>query len=410
MDRCASSGRIVLVALLGVTWLSVAGCQGRGPELVEPPPPEVTVAKPLSREITEYSEFTGNTKAVEKVDVRARVSGYLVKIDFEDGQEVHKDQVLFEIDPEPYQAALDQAQAEVARLQAQLTKNQADLARAKRLLPTNSIAQEDYDQRVTDVAVTEASILEAKAAKREASLNREYTLVKAPIDGRASQTNITVGNLIQAGVTGGPVLTTIVSTGSVYVTFDVDERSLLRFQQLRREAGDDIRPDHIKQLQVPVGVALANEEGFPHQAILDFADNQVDPDTGTIRVRAVLDNAERRFAPGLFVRVRLPAGKPRQALLVADRAIGSDQSEKYVLVVKPDNTAEYRQVKLGSVQEGLRVIEEGIGADDWVVVDGLQRARPGAKVGPKQIAMPLPPGQTPAPPPKPPGKEETAQK
>jgi RND family efflux transporter MFP subunit len=381
--RWASLG--ALTAIL----LAVSGCETKPPEVVVLPPPEVTFCKPIEREVTDYSStYNGRTQAVEVVDVRAQVSGYIVKINFVDGQEVKKDALLVEIDPRPYQAALDKARAEEARCQALLVRNQADLARATKLLPTKAISQEDYDSQLAQRDMAAAQVQAAKAAVRDAQLNLGFTKVIAPIDGRISKINITAGNLVQASPTGSAVLTTIVSMDPMYVYFDLDERTFLQALETAKKNGDSDTASHIKERKYPVEIGLANEKGFPHQGIIDFVDNKVDPNTGTIRVRGVFDNSTRFLTPGLFVRVRIPASKPHEALLVAESAIGTDRDKKFLYVVDKDNVAQYQQVWLGSPQGELRVIDAGIKSDDEVIVKGIQRVRPGMKVTPRPGPMP----------------------
>lgn len=374
--------KLSLVAAL-LLW-SAAGCENDEPVAAPPAAPEVsvTVAKPTVREVTDYFEFPGQTEAVEEVEIRAQVSGYLVKIPFRDGQDVKAGDLLFEIDPEPYQAALDKAKAELDRLRALLVKAQKDVERSERLLPTGAIAEEEYEQHLADLEVQKASIRSAEAAVRDAELKLKYTRVLSPIDGQVSRRRITEGNLVQAGSGNSPVLTTVVSTHPVYVCFHIEEPVLLKFQQLGWPAGEKKRASHLSDLKIPVEIGLPNETGFPHRGVLDFLDNQVDRNTGTIQARGVFDNTRRELTPGLFVRVRVPFGKPHKALLVPDRAIGSDQRQKYLLTVGTDNVVRRRDVTLGALHDGLRVIESGIGAEDWIVVNGLQRARPGRAVSP----------------------------
>ncbi len=381
--RCLAAG------VLAVIFMAAAGCKTKQPALVELPPPEVTVSKPIVKEVIDYfPQFHGRTEATEEVEVRAQVSGYITKIFFKDGQEVKKGDPLVEIDPRPYQAALDKAKAEVVRCEALLVKSKADLARSDKLLPSGAISREEYDQQIASRDMAEAQLEAAKAAVRDCELNLEFTNITAPIPGRASRARITVGNLIQGGMGSSSVLTTIVSTNPIYVYFDIDERTLLICQQVAHEEGKNSRADHIKDLKIPVEIGLANEQGFPHQGIMDFIENKVDSGTGTIRVRAVFDNSSRYLTPGLFVRVRVPASEPKQALLVAESAIGSDRDKKFLLVADKDDVAQYHQVRLGSPQDDLRVIEAGIKADEWIIVNGIQRVRPGMKVTPRPGPMP----------------------
>jgi RND family efflux transporter MFP subunit len=366
---------------LAIGLLGYAGCGGKTPAATKPPIPEVTVAKPEAREIVDYVEFPGQTAAVGEVEVRARVSGYIVKIHFTDGQEVRKGDVLFEIDPRPYEHALNRAKGELARLRALLEKAKADVARAERLRPSGAVSQDEYEEKVATSKVHEASIQAAEAAVAEAELKLEFTRVVSPIDGRANRRQVTEGNLVVADSNDATVLTTVVTTDPVYVYFNIEEPTLLRFERLGWRAGDETLLSRIKELNIPVEIALADEEGFPHAGQLDFVGNTVNPQTGTISARGRFENA-KYLTPGMFVNVRLPIGPPHQALLVSERAVGTDQGQKYLLTVDQDRTVQYCPVKLGSLRDGQRVVESGLEADDLVIVQGLQRVRPGDKVSP----------------------------
>jgi RND family efflux transporter MFP subunit len=379
------AGMAVLFALS----MAIMGCGTKPPAVVELPPPVVTVCKPIVKEVTDYfPTFSGWVEAPEEVEVRAQVSGYIVKINFTDGQEVKKGDLLVEIDPRPYQATLDKAIAEVAKCKAALKKTEADLARSTRLLPTKAISQEDYDQSLALRDMSIAQLQAAEAARRDAEVNLGFTNIKSPIDGRISRIKITAGNLVQANTGGSSVLTTIVSTNPMYVYFDLDERTMLLTQEMTKEKGKNSRPDKIKEQNIPVEISLANETGFPHNGTLDFAENKVDPKTGTIRVRGVFDNASRYLTPGLFVLVRVPASDPHSALLVAESAIGADRDKKILLVVEKDDVAQAHEVQLGSVQGDLREIKSGIKAEDSIIVNGIQRVRPPMKVKPEPGPMP----------------------
>jgi RND family efflux transporter MFP subunit len=362
--------------------IAFAGCGKRTQALVDTPPAEVTVSNPVVREVTDYFEFPGQTAAVGEVEIRARVIGYIVKVNFEDGQEVKKGDLLFEIDPRPYQAALDRAQGESTRLKAVLEKAKADLSRSDRLRPSGAVSEDEYEQHVAQLAIAKASIQTSEAAVRDAQLNLEFTKVVSPIDGRVSRARITEGNLVQPGTGESMVLTTVVTTNPIYVYFNIDERALLQYEELKWQSGEDSHPSRIKDQNISVEIGLAAEDGFPHKGILDFIDNKVDSKTGTIRARGNFNNSKQYLTPGLFVRVRIPFGKPHQALLISERAIGTDQRQKYLLTVNKKNVVEYCLVKVGSLQNGMRVIESGIESDDLVIVNGLQRARPGATVKP----------------------------
>ena len=369
-------------ALLAIVLVSFAGCGKSASALTAPPPPEVTVSNPVVREVTDYFEFPGQTCAVGEVEIRARVTGYIVKVNFEDGQEVKKGDLLFEIDPRPYQAALDRDQGELNRLKAVREKAEADLARSNRLRPSGAISEDEYEQHVAQLAIAKASIQTAEAAVRDAELNLEFTKVVSPIDGRVSRARVTEGNLVQPGTGEMMVLTKVVTVDPIYAYFNIDEPLLLMYVDRKWQSGEASHPSRIKDQNIPVEIALAGNDGFPHKGVLDFIDNQVDAKTGTIRARGNLDNSKQYLTPGLFVRVRIPFGKPHQALLITERAIGLDQKQKFLYTVNKDNVVEYRQVKVGSLQNGMRVIESGIQAEDKIIVNGLLRVDPGITVNP----------------------------
>jgi RND family efflux transporter MFP subunit len=372
----------------------LAGCKKHEPP-PPPPPPEVTVSKPEAREVTDYFEFPGYSAAVGEVEIRAQVTGYLDQVNFIDGQYVKQGELLYEIDPRPYQTVLDSAQANLARMTALAAQAKADLSRSEKLRPSGAISIEEYDQRVANYAVQKASIQSAEAAVRKAELDLGFTKIASPIDGRVSRTRITKGNLVQSGMTGTgatAVLTTVVTINPIYVYFNVDEHALLQYQDLALKEGKQLHPDHLKDMNFPVEIGLLNEEGYPHRGIIDFADNQIDRNTGTLRVRGVFQNTNEFLTPGLYVRVRIPFGEPHRALLIDDRAIGTDQRLKYLLTAVQDpKTKSYAVkkclVKVGRFLDGMRVIESGLKPDDLVVVNGLQRAREGAAVRPKTIGV-----------------------
>lgn len=393
------------VSLLHILPVAIAlavlpGCGQQAPPVVQPPPPEVTVMQPITWEMTDDFEDTGQTAAVDEVEVRARVSGYLIKRHVPDGAEVKKDQVLFTIDPEPYQAALDKATADVERWKATLDRAIADLARTKALLPSGAATQEEYDLNVAQVKLNEAELRGAEANLKRAQLDLGWTEIKAPFDGRISKCNFSAGDLIPVGSAGeATTLTTIVSTQSMWVYFNVPERTVLLYQQQVRKEGKDPRPDHIKDVKAPFFIGLAVEEGYPRAGTLDFFDNRVDPQTGTIQMRGILDNADRSLTPGLFVRVRLPMSLPAPALAVPESAIGTDQGQKYLLAVGKDDVVERlpvvlgRQIRPEGSKEVFRAILSGLEAGQTVIVNGIQRARTGAKVTPKSTETPA--GRTP---------------
>jgi RND family efflux transporter MFP subunit len=345
-----------------------------------PPAPQVTVAQVVSKPVTEFDEFTGRFEAIQRVEIRPRVSGYISSVNFTEGSEVKKGDVLFIIDQRPYAAELKHAQASLAQAKSALGLARSEKARATNLLAQHAISQEEYDTRSSSDEQAEANVQVAEAALDTAALNMTYTKVTAPIDGRISRADVTAGNLVTSGQT---MLTTLVSLDPIYVRFDGDEQAYLRYvKEAKDRAGAGA-----KEAASPVLVGLADEAGFPHAGLVVFVDNEVDPQTGTIRARARLDNHDRAFTPGLFARVRLLGDKTENALLINDSAVGTDQTVKYVLVVGADNKVEYRPVKLGPVIDGLRVVREGLKANDTIVVNGLQRVRPGSPVSPQRVAM-----------------------
>jgi RND family efflux transporter MFP subunit len=345
------------------------------------PPPQVTVAAAVSRKVTEFDEFTGRFEAVERVEVRPRVSGYISSVNFRDGDEVRKGDVLFVIDPRPYVAERDKARAQLAQARSQLALAKSERDRATKLLGQHAISQEEFDTRTAGNEQAQASVEGAQAALDSAALNLEFTRVTAPITARISRALVTSGNYVASGVTP---LTTLVSLDPIYVTFDGDEQAYLRYSKLARASARGASQDATHN---PVVVGLANESGYPHQGTLVFIDNALDPATGTIHSRALLENHERLFTPGLFARIRLLDSAQHDAVLVNDSAIGTDQTVRYVLVVGASNKVEYRPVQLGPVIDGLRVVQSGLTAGETVVVNGLQRVRPGAQVQPHRVAM-----------------------
>jgi RND family efflux transporter MFP subunit len=342
--------------------------------------PQVTVATAISRKVTEFDEFTGRFEAVERVEVRPRVSGYISSVNFTDGNEVKKGEVLFVIDPRPYVAERDRTRAQLAQARSQLALAKSERERAAKLLGQHAISQEELDTRTAGDEQAQASVAAAKAALDAAELNLEFTRVTAPIAGRISRALVTSGNFVSNGQTP---LTTLVSLDPIYVTFDGDEQAYLRYGKLARTSVHGGSSD----ARNPVVVGLANESGYPHQGAMVFVDNALDPATGTIRSRALLDNHERLFTPGLFARIRLLDSAQHDAVLVNDSAIGTDQTVRYVLVVGAGNKVEYRPVQLGPVIDGLRVVQSGLAAGETIVVNGLQRVRPGAQVQAQHVAM-----------------------
>jgi RND family efflux transporter MFP subunit len=366
--------------------LAAAACSRAESKQPTPPPPApaVTVATADAGDITDFDDFTGRFEAVEKVELRPRVSGYIDEVRFVEGKEVKKGDVLFVIDQRPYKIELQRAQSELARIKSQASLALSESERAERLLASKAISQEERDQRVSQNSQALSDISAAQAAVDAAKLNLEFTQVTSPIAGRVSRAIVTAGNYVTAG---SNVLTSVVSLDPIYVSFDGDEQSFLKYQN--RVAGAGFGGGAAAGAAPgPVFVGLANEDGFPHQGKLNFLDNALDPQTGTIHVRALLDNHDRRFTPGLFARVRLPGSDHYQATLVPDAAVATDQDRRYVLVVGKDDTVEYRAVELGATQDNQRVVRAGLKPGERVVVSGLQRARPGSKVSPQETPEP----------------------
>jgi len=361
---------IVLTVLAAAV---VAGCsrsQASGAPAA-PPAPAVSVAEVVAKPLRDFEEFTGRLEPVTTVQIQARVSGFIESAQFAEGAQVKKGQVLFRIDPRPYQAEVDRLAAQLKRAHSQAALAEQNHERGKQLIAKHVIAQQDFDQLATTATSSGDDIGAAAAALEAARLNLEFTQVRSPIDGRASRMLITPGNL----VTTTSVLTTVVSDNPVYTYFDVDEATYLRFAHGATKA------------ESPVYMGLVDEQGYPHEGRLDFVDNQVDPNSGTIRARGVFDNQDGHFTPGLFARIKLVGGAPRDSILIDERAVGTDLGKKFVLALKKDNTLEYRPVTLGANIGGLRVVNDGLAAGDVIVVNGLQHVRPGAAVTPARVTM-----------------------
>jgi RND family efflux transporter MFP subunit len=391
--------RIGTAALIGPCLLAVAaaGCR-REPAMVAPPPPEVSVSQPVQEPVQDTLEFTGRTSAVQSVEVRARVTGYITKVAFAAGAFVNAGDLLFEIDPREYQATVLRQEGEVATLRAQLARAQSEVGRNQALRPSGAASARELEKSVAEQASAEGQ-LKAKLAQLDlARLDLEFTRVTAPITGRVSRAEITEGNLVVVGASGGPLLTTVVSLDPIYVNFDADERSIIRYQKASIARDGAATPENVRAQNLPVLVALGDEKDFAYRGTIEFVDNRVDPSTGTLHVRALLPNPTRLLTPGLFVRVRVPVGQPAPGLLVTDRAIATDQDRKYVLVVNDKNVVEYRPVTLGPLHDGLRAVAQGVAPGDWVIVNGIQRVRPGATVTPQKVSMRPAPPPTAAPP------------
>jgi RND family efflux transporter MFP subunit len=371
--------------MLGVSCalLSIGGCGKSGGSAQSPPPPQVSVAQVLEKRVKDWDEFTGRLQAVETVEIRPRVSGYIDKVAFTEGSLVNRGDLLFVIDPRPYQAEYDRAAADVKRYKTALELARIELVRVQRLKDSGAVSEEELDERKSTVAQAEANVAAAQAALETASLNLNFTRVTSPIVGRVSRAEVTRGNLVTGGSNGGTLLSSVVSMDPMYLYFDADEQSYLRYSTMAR-SGMGVNS---KDAQKPVQVGLANEEGFPHPGALDFVDNQLNPQTGTIRARAVLQNKSGQFTPGLFARVQLLVSGEYSAILIEDRAVNTDQNQKYVLLLGANNQIEYRKVKLGRVIDGLRIVREGLKPGDVIVVNGAQRAHPGVTVTPQRVTM-----------------------
>jgi multidrug efflux system membrane fusion protein len=327
----------------------------------------------IARPLRHWDELTGELQAVNTVEVRPRVSGFIDTVEFVEGARVRKGQLLFQIDPRPFQIEIERLDAELKRAQSKLDFASAGHARAERLYAQNAIAREEYEQLTSAQAEAAGDLGSLNAQLHAARLNLEYSHVRSPIDGHASRALITPGNL----VSNVNLLTTVVSDDPIYAYFDTDEATYLRFSRMRQGAGAS-----------PVFLGLVGEQGFPHEGVLDFIDNQVDSRSSTIHARAVFDNKDGRFTPGLFARIKLVANDRYDAVLIDERAVGNDLGKKFVLVLKADSTLEYRPVTLGTRVDGLRVVEEGLKAADIIVVNGLQHVAAGAKVQATRVAMP----------------------
>ena len=373
------------VLVLGLC-LGAAGCK-QAPSAAPSAPASVTVSYPVEQDVTDYTDFTARIAAVDSVDVKAHVWGYLQKVNFKEGDLVKKDDVLFEIDPRPYEALLNQAKAKVRQDEAQLTYDEAEYQRNVRLAATGAVSRSDLDKTAAARGVDVANIAADKAAVVSADLNVRYTKVTAPVSGRVSRYDVTVGNLVQsADQMGGTLLTTIVSVDPMYAYFDVDELTIQRVRRLAREG----KFKSADEAAWPVSLGLATEEGFPRQGMINFVDNRVNARTGTLSVRGVFPNKDEALAPGYFARVRVPVSPPHKALLVSERALDNDQGQKVLYVVNDKNEVVSRPVRTGQLHDGLRAIEDGLKPGERVIVNGLQQVRAGATVEPTLVPMPTP--------------------
>jgi RND family efflux transporter MFP subunit len=372
-----------MVSFAACALLLLGGCGKSGGGAQSAPAPQVSVAQVLEKRVKDWDEFTGRLQAVETVEIRPRVSGYIDKVVFSEGSQVKRGDVLFVIDPRPYQAEYDRAAADVKRYKTALDLARIELVRVQRLKDSGAVSEEELDERKSTVAQAEANVAGSQAALETASLNLNFTRVTSPIAGKASRAEVTRGNLVTGGINGGTLLSSVVSMDPIYLYFDADEQSYLRYTQT---AHSGVGPSS-NDAQNPVQIGLANEEGFPHAGAVDFVDNQLNPQTGTIRARAVLQNKNGQFTPGLFARVQLLVSGEYSAILIEDRAVNTDQNQKYVLLLGANNQIEYRKVKLGRIIDGLRIVREGLKAGDVIVVNGAQRVHPGVTVAPQRVTM-----------------------
>src|SRR5215510_9618827 len=380
-DGFRASGLVAAFSLLALG----SGCdQGNSTQAQPQPkaaPPAVAVSQPAAREIVEWDEYTGRFDAVETVEMRARVSGHLTEVLFKDGQRVKQGDVLFVIDRRPFERALEQAQAELFAANTKVENANLDIIRGKPLVERKIISDKTFDDRMSIVRDAQAAVKVAEAKVKSAELDLSFTRIDSPITGRISRTLVTAGNWISAGsVSGATLLTTMVSEDPIYIYFDVSENNYIKYKRLAERgvaAG-------AAELGAPVEIGLPDERGFPHKARLDFLDNRLDQGTATLRARAVIVNPAGLFSPGLFARVRVTGTAPYAAVLIPDEAIGTDQTNKFIYAVGADGIVTRRNVKLGPMHEGMRVVRVGLAPADWVIVRGLQRARPGGKVTPQR--------------------------
>jgi len=375
------SARRLIVLLLLIPGLAACGESQSQPKAATPPPPQVTIAKPVSKMIADQDEYVGRFVAVESVEVRARVPGYLDAIHFQDGQLVKAGDLLFTIDRRPFQIALAQAQASLAQARATLAFAESDLARAQGVAIGTVITQQTFDQRTQAKRIAEASVAAQQAAERQASLDLEFTELRAPVSGRIGDRRVSIGNLVTGGTSGNTsLLATIESIDPIRFEFTLDEASYLRYGHAVQDAAAAAN----RGLSSPVMLKLLDESTFSHEGKMDFVDNAIDRSSSTIRARAVFANPDGKLTPGMFARVRMAAAAPKNELLVPDVAIGVEQVRKFVLVVDAENVARPKYVTLGPEVDGLRVITQGLTPDDNVIINGLMRAKPGAKVTPQR--------------------------
>jgi multidrug efflux system membrane fusion protein len=370
------------ILILGSIAAFTISSRAAKPPAAAPAPTSVSVASVLEKNVVEWDDFSGRVEAVDRVEIRPRVAGTIDEVHFQEGQLVKKGQLLFTIDPRPYQAELARADAAVAGAQASVSLAKTEQDRTRRLIDEHAVAQREMDQRDNALVEANAALQAANAARLGARLNLDYTAITAPVAGRVSRAEITVGNVIAAGATA-PILATVVSVSPVYVNFEIDESTYLRYAS--NGAVGNSGTDHI-----PVAVGLTNEEGYPRQGKIKSFDNKLDTGSGTIRVRAVLDNANGALTPGMYARVRTGGAAAADVVLIDDKAVGTDQDKKFVMVVGSDNKVIYRAITLGPMVDGLRIVRSGLKKDEKIVVNGLQRIRPNDTVTPVPVPMGTP--------------------
>ncbi len=383
LDQSSRSRRRSTLRLAVAGLIAIAACAwglGRGDAGAVAAPARrgtpVDVAMVVSRNIIDWRDYSGRLEAVGRVEIRPQVSGILTAVHFKDGSLVKKGEVLFTIDPRPYAAAVERAQAQLASASAHDAYAASELARSKRLVTDDAVSRKDFEERQNDARQAAASVLDARAALRIARLNLEYTQIRAPITGRISRAEVTIGNLVTAGESAP--LTTLVSSGELYASFDVDEKDFLRYVDPAGSAVD---------AALPVYLGLSDESGYPRKGRVSSIDNRLDPSSGTIRVRAVFGNPDGRLVPGLYARIRLGGDKPHNAVLIDEKAVGTDQNRRFVLVLDKENKALYREVHLGATQDGLTIVTDGLQSGERIVVNGLQRVHPGDRVEPHTVSM-----------------------
>ena len=379
---------LLLVAALAASALA-AGCdqpgatpqqQTKGPAALL----SVTVSTPLRRQVVEWDEYTGRFDSIETVEIRARVSGYLNEVHFKDGQTVKQGDLLFVIDPRPFERTLEQAQAELEQANTRVKNASLDVTRGQPLLERRIISEKSFDDRENLVRDAQAQVKVGEAKVKTAELDLSFTRITSPLTGRISRNQVSIGNWVSAGGTSSStLLSTIVSQDPIHIYFDVSENNYIKYKRLAERGEGAGAAD----MGATVEIALPDERGYPHKGKLDFLDNRLDQSTGTLRARAVVSNKSGLFSPGLFARVRVTGAAPYAAVLLPDEAIGSDQTNKFVYVVDADGAVARKTVKLGPLHEGLRVVREGLQPDEWVITKGLQRARPGIKVAPNKVAL-----------------------